>query len=189
MADVLTQPAKVQKTEAPAAAPQEKPKCFGDLSSSIDIVKSSVLNASNPQDLKAILCGPGEGEPITAVLKSDCDEQLLFGIAFNSPVRLQSIGFAAPSAAPATVKLFVNRQDMGFDDVENVTPTQTLTLSGASPHLSQQMLQFVKFQNVNYITVFVENNRDDDEVSLVQRVSFVGDTLHKTNMDDLKKGG
>jgi len=187
MAD-LAPPSKQQKIEAAPTQEATKPKCFGDLSDSIDIVKSSVLNASNPQSLKSVLCGPAEGESAEA-LKSDCDEQLLFGIAFNAPVRLQSIGFAAPSAAPATVKLFVNRQDMGFDDVESVTPTQTLTLSGAAPHLAQTALQFVKFQNVNFLTIFVENNRDEEDVSLVQRIAFVGDTLHKTNMNDLKKGG
>ena len=82
-------------------------------------------------------------------LKSDADEQLLMQFAFKDTVRLHSLNIAAPidDSAPQTVKVrgasararandrspwsrarfvplaaakvFVNRQDMGFDDCEH----------------------------------------------------------------------
>eukprot|EP00966_Prymnesium_polylepis_P251809 5821216-Prymnesium_polylepis.1 len=74
---------------------------------------------------------------------------------------------------------------MAFEDVEDTAATQTLSVSGGAPSL----LQFVKFQCVCSITVFVEDNHDDAEVTCVERLAFVGEAIHKTNMNDLKKGG
>jgi len=182
-------PVKVQKHahehehEPPKAA--NKP-AFDDLAEHIDFGKCSVLNAADAGALKEVLCGvKQEGQSATSI-KSDCDEQLLFGVVFAQPVRLQSIGFSAPSAMPRTVKLFANKDNMAFDDVEGLAPTQVVTVAGGG---TQIPLQFVKFQNVNSITVFVEDNQDDEDVTCVERLKFVGDALHKTNMNDLKKCG
>ena len=156
----------------------------------MELSKCSVLNAADSDVLTNVLQGTAQGD---AIIKSDCDEQLLFSIVFRQTVRLQSIGFAAPSAAPKTVKIFVNKgayspppasrlrpapprplrgrlscarlppaariDNMSFDDVE-MPATQTLTVTGAA----QIPLQFVKFQSVTSVTVFVEDNQDDDEV-------------------------
>ena len=81
----------------------EKKCCFEDLSRHLDLSKCSVLNAADAGALKAVLEGH-EGEGEAPILTSDCDEQLLFGIAFNTPVRLQSISFKAPPSGPQTVK-------------------------------------------------------------------------------------
>ena len=51
---------------------------------------------------------------------------------------------------------------MSFEDVEGVPATQTVTVAGYN-HV-QIPLQFVKFQNVNSVTVFVEDNQDEDDV-------------------------
>ena len=106
--DVEQQLAKMQKTatadQAPAAdAPKKQ---FEDLHSYLDLSKCSVLNAADTSMLTNVLQGTAEGN---AIIKSDCDEQLLFGLVFKQPVRLQSIGLSAPSAAPKTVKIFANK--------------------------------------------------------------------------------
>ena len=52
----------------------------------------------------------------------------------NQTYKLTSITLAGPAdgTAPATVKLFVNKTAMSFDDCEDFPATQTLTLSSAS---------------------------------------------------------
>jgi len=38
------------------------------------------------------------------------------------------------------------------------------------------------------LTVFIEDNQVDEEVTCIQRLTLVGDAMHKTNMNDLKGG-
>ena len=72
------------------------------------------------------------------------------------------------------------------DDVEDLVPTQTLTFSGASGTVP---LQYVKFQNVSSLTVFLEDNQGDEEVTQISQLQLIGMPLATTNMNDLKKGG
>jgi hypothetical protein len=106
----------------------------------------------------------------------------------NQTYKLTSITLAGPAdgTAPATVKLFVNKTAMSFDDCEDFPATQTLTLSSASATLP---LHPTKFNAVSSITVFIENNQGDGEVSCLSNLGFVGLPLHTTNMKDFKKVG
>lgn len=149
----------------------------------VDVNACGVLNAANSDVLKSVLHG-GDGD---AVMKSDCDEQLLLTVSFPGPVKIHSVVVEGGDAAgPKTVKLFANRNNMTFDDCED-KPTQEITLGGGAP--STQPLTFVKFQNVSSLSVFIEDNVDDDEVTTLRSLKFIGAPLATTNMNDLKKGG
>ncbi|CAN0584846.1 unnamed protein product, partial [Ectocarpus sp. 12 AP-2014] len=65
------------------------------------------------------------------MLQSDADEQLLLHVGFMETVKLHSIDFVAPSddTAPLTVKLYLNRNSMGFSDTDDMAPAQTLELT------------------------------------------------------------
>ena len=72
-------------------------------------------------------------------------------------MRLFALNFSAngeDEARPTTVKIFVNKESMDFDDAEDCKPTQTLKLAPKDllPD-SLTMLDFVKFQNCHSITV------------------------------------
>ena len=144
-----------------------------------------ILNASNPSDLATVLAATGAD---AAPVRSDCDEQLLVNLTLAQTSKIHSIRLGGPDAdtAPKTVKLFINRAALSFDDVEDLPPTQTLTLSGQSATLP---LQFVKFQSVSTLTVFIEGNQSDGDVTQLSHLSLIGTPLHTTNMSDLKKGG
>ena len=70
-----------------------------------------------------------------------------------------------------TVKLYVNKPSMTFDDTEDLPPTQVIELTGASATLP---LQFVKFQCVTSLSVFIENNQADGDVTCLSKLQFVG---------------
>ena len=95
--------------------------------------------------------------------------QLLLTVQLRQTYKLHSIKLAAPSdgSAPSTVKLFINKVDMDFNDAEDLPPTQALELKGASATLP---LQFTKFQSVNSVTVFLENNQGDTESTALSRL-------------------
>jgi len=128
--------------------------------------------------------------------KSDTDEQLILHIAFHETVKLHSIKFtefnrgANPDENPITVKLYANRESMGFEDCDDIDPTQTLQLSefDLKEDNNPSKLTFVKFQRVSSITIFIEDNAGGD-VSALGALSLIGRTVVGTNMKDLKKQG
>lgn len=182
-------PARLKAQAAHLDHADKKQKMAGDCAQHdvLEVSNPGILNASNPTELARVLGNPTDGaeaEPI----RSDCDEQLLVNLTLAQPSKIHSIRLGGPDldSAPKTVKLFVNRTALSFDDVEDLPPTQTLTFRGQSATLP---LQFVKFQSVNTLAIFIEDNQSDGEVTKVSHLSLIGTPLHTTNMNDLKKGG
>jgi len=127
-------------------------------------------------------------------LRSDADEQLLVHLSFREFVRVKSVKFtewnrgADPDANPATVHIHVNRVNLGFEDVEDVEPAQTLTLSASDLRESAPArdLYFVKFQRVKSLTFFVEDNAGGADVTAIGGLRVLGKTVATTNMNDFK---
>ena len=109
------------------------------------------------------------------VLQSDDDEQLLIVLPFTAQVRISAINFVGPKndARPVIVKLFINATNMGFSDAEDFKPTQVLKLEASDMDSGRlKELNFVNFQRVNSITIFVEENAGADETILNQLTLF-----------------
>jgi len=128
--------------------------------------------------------------------KSDADEQLIIHVAFSEFVKVHSIKLtefnngADPELQPTKVLLFVNRTNLGFEDVEDIDPTSTLHLTEADLKESADpiRLQFVKFQRVRSITLFIEDNAGGD-ITALGGLKLLGKTVQTTNMKDFKKQG
>ncbi|EFJ06578.1 hypothetical protein SELMODRAFT_272267 [Selaginella moellendorffii] len=121
-------------------------------------------------------------------LESDTDEQLLLYIPFNQVVKLHSVMIKSPAdEGPKTVRLFANRQNMGFSNVGDFPPNDVITLTPEHLKGKPVLLKYVKFQNVRSVTVFIEDNQSGGEVTKLQRISLIGSTVETTNMSELKK--
>lgn len=128
--------------------------------------------------------------------KSDADEQLIIHVAFQEHVKVHSIKFDAfnggvdPELNPSTVRLFVNRNNLGFEDIDDVDPTQELELSVSDlqENADPLPLKFVKFQRVKSITFFIEDNAGGD-VSALGGLKIIGSLVATTNMANYKKQG
>jgi len=128
--------------------------------------------------------------------KSDTDEQLILHFAFNEFVKVHSMKFTEynngtePENNPTKILLFVNRNNIGFEDVDDFDPTTTIELT--SEDLKQNadtiLLKFVNYQRVNSITIFVEDNNGGD-ITALGGLKFYGKTVATTNMADFKKQG
>jgi hypothetical protein len=86
------------------------------------------------------------------------------------------------------VNLYVNRENFGFEDAEDVDPTQTIHLTAEDLKESADplLLKFVKFQRVQSITLFIEDNQGGD-VTAIGQLKFFGRPVSTTNMKDFKK--
>lgn len=128
--------------------------------------------------------------------KSDTDEQLILHLVFNEFVKVHSVKLTAfnrgmdPELNPTLIKLYVNRESMGFEDCDDIEPTQMFELTdddlkeGSKPLL----LKYVKFQRVRNITIFIEDNAGAD-VTALGMLQIFGRTVAGTNMNDFKPSG
>lgn len=88
------------------------------------------------------------------------------------------------------MKIFANRCNLGFEDVDDVDPTQEFELDVEDLRESSDpcLLKFVKFQRCNSITIYIEDNAGGD-VSALGGLKIFGYTVAATNMNDFKKQG
>jgi len=91
---------------------------------------------------------------------------------------------------PVTVHIHVNRVNLGFEDIEDVDPTQSITLTSSDLQEVSDAIDvyYVKFQRVKSLTFFVEDNAGAD-VTAIGGLKIMGKTLASTNMNDFKKQG
>jgi hypothetical protein len=93
-----------------------------------------------------------------------------------------------PESNPSKIHLFVNRENLGFEDCEDVDPTQTLHLTTEDLKESAEPIQlkFVKYQRVKSLTLFIEDNQGG-EITALGMMKIYGRPVASTNMADFKK--
>merc|ERR1712032_316614 len=93
-----------------------------------------------------------------------------------------------PEQRPTITKIFVNRVNIGFEDVDDFEPTQVLEL--AAEDLSESSdplaLKYVLFQRVKSITLYIEDNAGG-EITALGGIKMLGRPVPATNMNDFKK--
>ncbi|KAK7269215.1 hypothetical protein RIF29_21933 [Crotalaria pallida] len=172
---------------ASAVASSAIPKGQVDLLDFIDWSSVECLNQSSTHSLPNAL-KQGYREDDGLHLESDADEQLLLYIPFTQVIKLYSIAIYGPDdEGPKTVKLFSNREHMGFSNVNDFPPNDVAVLSPENLKGKPVLLKYVKFQNVRSLTIFVEDNQTGSELTKVQKILLYGSTVETTDMKSLKK--
>ncbi|KAI9794824.1 MAG: hypothetical protein M1816_002952 [Peltula sp. TS41687] len=92
-------------------------------------------------------------------LVSDTDAELLMYIPFTGQIKLHSLLLRSSDhpSAPSTVHLFLNRDDLDFNAVRDVAPTQTLQLSRTN-ETQDVPLKRALWNTTRSLTLFFEGN-------------------------------
>jgi hypothetical protein len=171
-----------------ASEPSDDGKML-DLSAKIEKSACYARNEASGYPMANLFIGDS-----TLGCKSDADEQLILHIEFQEFVKVKTMKFVAfnngadPESNPTTVKVYVNRENLGFEDIEDVDPTQTYDLTAEELRESSEPIvtKFVKFQRVKSLTFFIEDN-NGGEVSALGSLKLMGRPVSTTNMNDFKK--
>jgi len=162
----------VDATAAGAAVADDYPSSSAaNLRDAIDLPRVGCLNQHSQHVVaNAFATQKLDGKKCKAesFLQSDSDEQLLIFVPFLRPAALSSLALSCPvsKSSPKTIKLYVNRQNMDFDDCSGtIPPSAVLNFTEQSWGLSSQSnfeskeykeitcpLQVSKFQNVSLLT-------------------------------------
>ncbi|XP_057550972.1 PITH domain-containing protein At3g04780 [Amaranthus tricolor] len=158
-----------------------------DLLEHIDWSEVECLNQKSSNTIaNALKQGYREDDGLN--LESDADEQLLIYIPFTQVIKLHSIVIKGPEEeGPKTVKLYSNREHMGFSNVNDFPPSDTAVLSTENLKGKPVVLKYVKFQNVRSLTIFIEDNQSEAEMTKIQKIALYGTTVETTDMKGLKK--
>ena len=155
---------------------------------------SNLLHLKNNIDLKNVRgLNLDSSYPISnlfienEIVKSSDDEQMILHIPFLCPIKLASINIVATSTSderPNNIHVFVNKPNMNFQDVYDVTPMEILEFPEDDIIRSYKFkLKFTNFQKVQSLVLFIEDNFGAD-VTSIESVDFYG---FATNSMDLKK--
>lgn len=153
----------------------------------IDFELVTCLNEEVPNTGKAVLKLHEDRLTQEPYLKSNEDDpELLLHIPFTEAVTVKTISMrtAAPNgiegAAPRTIKLFTNRDDLDFDTARDMEPQATVELAPPD-HVPEGTIDYQlrpggRFQNISSLTIFVQDNFefDDDISSLLTYVGVKG---------------
>jgi len=157
---------------------------FEPLNQYIEFSQLHCLNEAEAHKAKEFLQQQGQTENN---LESDCDEQLLLIIPFLKPVRINAIMIGGPDDfAPSHAKLFINKLNWDFSDAESSPAVQELNLSKEDTKNGKQIaLKYVKFQNVNSLTIFVDKNHGNKDKTVISKLVIVGTEIkvEGTKMD------
>ncbi|KAL6053565.1 Thioredoxin-like protein 1 [Balamuthia mandrillaris] len=163
---------------------QKKPKLLEriNLANFLDLQQCHCLNQSEEHPLRNALLSQEEEE----YLESDCDPQLLLHLRFKRPVKLHRLVLAPlathAATAPKNIKLFVNQQNLNFQDVDDYPPALQLTLT--AQHFEEGIpLQPLRFQKVEWLSIFVEDNDGGAETTIIQHLDCIGDALERIVVD------
>ena len=150
-----------------------------DLTHLIDVRGVECLNEDDSNPLRGLL-------EQTGVLVSDCDEQLILNIPFTTPVKIHSLQIKGPEGkAPKQVKIFANMpHTLDFDKAQSSEPIQALDFANET----LQALKFVKFQNVKNLVLFIVNNCETGDQTIVESLRFFGQPVQgATDMGEFKR--
>lgn len=160
-------------------------KKTSNLSGLINLSQSSVLNAEGRPSLSSLF-----SSSCSSAFLSDADEQLIVNVTFKTPVKIKACTVTSASTGeerPTKVRLFINQRRMDFDDVDGAKTTQTLDLSAPKSTREGTLLplNYVKFQHVSSICVFVEDNAGAEQTNLAG-VGFYGEPVSAMDMSEWK---
>lgn len=155
--------------------------------------QTTCLNESFEHGIKSILSSR-KANTSDAYLLSDADEQLLLTISFNQTVRVRSIVIKSANLpqAPKEIKILVNRQSVGFEDVQDAREpevAQALELTEDQVKEGKQIpLRFVRFQTVNSLHIFVASNHGGEDETRIDAIDIFGVPVETTkDLSGLKK--
>ncbi|XP_065184627.1 thioredoxin-like protein 1 [Sycon ciliatum] len=185
-------PAAGDGAAAAAAAPEKPTELLpGLIAGHIDLVemvdkeKSECLNESDDHRFTTAMHSGG------GYLQSECDEQLIIFITFLQSVKIHTLQVQSPDNghAPKTLRLFTNLPNApDFDSAETNKPTQEFVLKpGDTTGNGLVPVQFVKFQNVQSLCIFVKDNQGGEDTTIIDHFTFYGTTLAETSMNEFKR--
>eukprot|EP00055_Hartaetosiga_balthica_P013254 m.67163 g.67163 ORF g.67163 m.67163 type:complete len:224 (-) comp8208_c0_seq1:1584-2255(-) len=126
----------------------------------IDTTKLFAYNEAVTESCKGVFRPGAEKANRDKFVESDADEQLIIHIPFTGNVKLKSICVMGEGGQchPAHMKAFINREDIDFDNVEDMEALQEWDMVEDLSGEMEYETRITKFQGVYSLTLFFNEN-------------------------------
>jgi len=135
-----------------------KASSYQNLAPAINRDAAFCANQSSAHVIQHMLANNGSTASSSSFLQSKHDAQMILHVPFTVPVGIRYLKLSTSSqhaaAKPKTIKLYVNKPSLDFNDVNDMAPVQQFELSeGDEANNVIYELKFVKFLNVTDLSV------------------------------------
>uniref|UniRef100_A0A7E4W489 PITH domain-containing protein n=1 Tax=Panagrellus redivivus TaxID=6233 RepID=A0A7E4W489_PANRE len=139
-----------------------------NLDSMIDKEKVQVLNESVEGHGVRVFKPFRERLDKTFYVESDVDEELLFNIPFTGHVKITGITLIGDmdESFPSRIRIFKDREQMSFSDVEGAKPDQEMQLKMDDAGKIDYPLIVTKFGDVHHLTLYFPSNFGNDTTKI-----------------------
>ncbi|KAL7069028.1 hypothetical protein ACR3K2_05610 [Cryptosporidium serpentis] len=152
-----------------------------DLGYCVNVRESFLLNCKG--ELKHIFNTENNLNPIY----SDVDEQMMIKLSFEEVVSITQFGIKVFKqsnqgqvicSSPKLVKLYVNSPLSDFSEIEDMEPCFTINFKqDDTENCQMKILPGSKFYRVKHLTIFIQENQDNVDISFLNYVKIVGYVL------------
>ena len=164
------------------------PTARDDLVTALEMPQCHCLNEASDHTLRHCLSAESR-EDSGAFLQSDADEELVITIKFMQAVKVSAIIVQAVlddvDSAPTSINIYKNVPggNLDFDDAKSTKPTQEVTLSKADVMAgAPQELRFVKFQDVQTLSICVPGNHGGGDVTKIAKIAVLGELVQQQGL-------
>ncbi|KAJ2837187.1 hypothetical protein FBU31_001198 [Coemansia sp. 'formosensis'] len=144
--------------------------------------KAWCLNESVSDSIKLVFKPWHRRLDTTQLVISDSDPELLVHVPFNGMVKLKSIFVWGGTGddAPKNIRIFANRDDLNFENVKDMVPTQEFALARGARAPVEYPVRSAKFSSVRSLTLHLPISFADDDTMELYFLSFRGEWLPLT---------
>eukprot|EP00692_Jakoba_bahamiensis_P003669 EC687490.1.p1 GENE.EC687490.1~~EC687490.1.p1 ORF type:complete len:211 (+),score=99.04 EC687490.1:28-660(+) len=141
----------------------------------IDLEQCRLLNAQQ-ESADVVLKHPSRLTDRSTWVESDVDEELIVHVQFASAVCVRKICLLGgeEDSCPREMHVWINREDIDFDNARDVPFTQRMEVPNDHRHLIDYKTKYVHFQNVHSLTLFFPSNYGA-ETTKIYALGFKGD--------------
>ena len=133
----------------------------------IDHHKSRALNELVEGSIQKVILPFDQKNQKAVICKSeDDDEQMILHIPFSASVKLTSFTLAGDGeSCPSKISVWVNRDDIDFDNCQDVKPTHVFDIAKDPKAELQYPADPLKFQNIHSLTFWIEENHGGSQTA------------------------
>jgi hypothetical protein len=159
----------------------EYPDDNWNLYSMIDTTTSTALNVTRPSDAVGIFKPFAHRLADEPELISDADEEIIVIVRFTSPVHIRKImvigGGSDETRHPASLKCYVNHENVDFTSVGSVRPSQEFNLVVNTQGTSELTTLIHPFTNVTILTFYFPTNHGNPN-TVIKYIGMQGEHTH-----------
>jgi len=123
-------------------------------------------------------------------LESEVDGQLILQLTFREQVTISQLEFFMcdeESKCPKTIKLYANKTNLDFSNIEDEQYTEQIKLTKIISDIKIKLTRTTAWHSTNTLTLFIDSN-NGGYTTEIKQLKIYGKKLECLNVNNISKG-